>query len=391
MKYSENQQKFLDSVLSGENVFLTGKAGTGKSFIVQESIKQLNDLGRKIVAVAPTGIAAQNIKGQTMHSMFGLNIHGVLDFEKVNFLKSQKRNLIKNIKTIFIDEISMLRPDHLDAIDWTLKKNGCGSLSDKQVIFIGDMKQLPAPINDNTMSVLLEKYDGYTFNKAKIYKSLKTKKILLEKVQRQNDLEFIENLNIVREGGKSEYFRQFVNKEKQGVILAPHNTTVKKYNQEGLESLNSELIKFKAKIEGNAQAYEFNVDDEIEVKDGAKIMYLVNSVDAKELVNGTLGTFKVKNNDFFIEVNGIDYLLEKKEFTKKEYVFNEKTNEIELQEIGKITQYPFKLAYALSIHKSQGLTFKKVTIDLTRSCFVKGQLYTALSRVESPDGLTLIV
>lgn len=147
---SKKQSEFLDAVHAGKSVFLTGKAGTGKSYVVQEAIKSLKEQRKNVVALAPTGVAANNIGGQTVHSMFSLDPFGILTFEDCRFLKSEKRRMMGLIDTIFIDEVSMLRPDHLDAINWTLIKNGCKGLKDIQIIFIGDLKQLPPPIDDNT-------------------------------------------------------------------------------------------------------------------------------------------------------------------------------------------------------------------------------------------------
>jgi len=390
MQLSKNQQIFLDNLLAGKNIFLTGKAGTGKSFIVKYAIEELKKLRKRVVAIAPTGVAANNIGGQTIHSMFNLTPFGVTDFDTCNYLKTEKRRMLENVDIIFIDEISMLRPDVLDGINWTLVKNGCGSLAKKQIVFIGDLKQLPSPIDDNTRSILYRTYDGDEFYHAKIHKELNVIDIELDEVLRQNNEDFIHNLNIIREGGKSEYFRQFVSKQPKGIILAPHNSTVEKYNREGLAALNSGEYIFKATITGNVKADEFNLQETITVKNGAKIMYLVNSQN-NNLVNGTMGTFVTHKGCYYIRVNDVDYALDRMLFTKKQYVLNGKGNDLELKEIGSIEQYPIKLAYALSIHKSQGLTFDEVTLDLSRPCFQKGQMYVALSRVTSPNGLTIIV
>ena len=388
---TESQNTFLNAALEGENIFLTGKAGTGKSYIVKQVIQALKKEGKQVVALAPTGIAATNIEGQTIHSFFNVQPFGVIKFEDCRFLKSQKRDIIRKVDTFIIDEVSMVRPDLLDAINMTMQKNGCGSLFNKQVILVGDLKQLPPVADDNTKSILLGMYSSVQFDSARIFTKIKPKVIELTDVLRQDNPEFIENLNIVREGGKSGYFRQFIGKGQKGVILAPYNSTVAKYNKLGLDNIKDEkAYSFDAIIEGDAKISDLNLEPIINVKHGAKIMYLVNSPNTP-LCNGTLGTFIVgKDDNYFIKVNNIEYPLEIKTFTKKEYIYNEESDEIELREIGSISQYPFKLAYAISIHKSQGLTFEECTIDLTSPCFQEGQLYVALSRVKTPEGLSII-
>lgn len=393
---SKKQQEFLNHISKGENVFLTGKAGTGKSYVVKTAIDLLTKMGKNVVALAPTGIAANNINGQTIHSMFSLKPFGVLDYLACNRLKSEKRRLLNKIDVIFIDEVSMLRPDILDAIHWTLVKNGCKALKSIQIIFIGDMKQLPAVMDDNFRSILLQTYRGEYFYNSLFYPELNVNTIELDEILRQSDPDFIAALNHIRDGKKHEYFRQFSNLPQRGIILAPHNATVSEYNHRGLAELDTELIVFDAKIDGNVKANDFNLESKINVKHGAKIMYLANSKN-NNLRNGTLGTFiavrdfKDRNNDqYFINVNGVDFALEKVKFAKIEYVLSDDGKKLELKEIGSIEQYPIKLAYALTIHKSQGLTFDEITLDLSLPCFSKGQMYTALSRVKTPGGLTII-
>lgn len=392
--FSKSQQKFYDAAMVGENVWLKGKAGTGKSWVTKQVIQALEARGKKVMALAPTGIAATNVGGATLHSGFSITPHGMITFETCNFLKTEKRRVLDAVDVLFIDEISMLRADILDALNWTLIKNGCGSLLTKQIIFVGDMKQLKAVADDNMKSVMLGTYDGIEFYHAKIFEQLNVIEVDLIEMQRQTDLEFIENLNLVREGLKAPYFRKFFHEEPHGIVLAPHNSTVNKYNNDGYEKASGKTYTFKAIVSENVKASDFNLESLIKIKDGCKIMYLINSKNNR-LVNGTLGTFRVKTDkngfeQYFIEVDEIHFLLEKIELSKKEYVLNEKENKLELKEIGSITQYPFKLAYALTIHKSQGLTFDNATIDLTLPCFQEGQLYVALSRLKSPDGLRII-
>lgn len=389
---SEGQKIFTSAVRSGRNIFLTGKAGSGKSHVVKYVMEQMKFRNKKFVAVAPTGIAANNIKGQTIHSMFQINPFGIMDFEACSYMNNTKRRIIEAAEVFIIDEVSMLRPDILDAMNWTLLKNKIGKLSDKQIIFVGDMKQLQVIIDDNTKSVLYSReYKGHTFRDALCFEELDVLDIELDEVLRQSDPEFIENLNIIREGGKSPYFKQFVSIEFSGIVLAPHNSTVQDYNVRGLEKIDSEVIEFRADFDGKARAGEFPADPIIHVKQGARIMYLVNSKSDNDLINGTLGIFKEKDGKYFITVGKNDYQIKRHEFTKKEYVLDYKTGNLELMTVGTMKQYPIRLAYALSIHKSQGLTFDEVTVDLSAPCFAEGQLYVALSRVKSPEGLKIIV
>ncbi|TPE44957.1 ATP-dependent DNA helicase [Pontibacter mangrovi] len=391
LKLSSKQELFLDMALQGKNIFLSGKAGTGKSTVTKLAIEKLQKDGRKVVAIAPTGIAANNVGGQTIHSLFNIPPFGVMDFESCNFVRSEKRVLFDAIDTIFIDEVSMLRPDVLDAIHWTLRKNGCKGLSQKQVIFVGDLKQLPPILNDTTKARLYESYKGHTFSDALIFEKLTPEIIELDEILRQSDNDFINALNLCREGIKTEYFRQFVaDAPNTGVILAPHNATVQAYNKASLAALPSKQLVFHAKIEGKLKADDFNLEAIVEVKDGAKVMYLCNSKDAP-LFNGCLGDFVVKDDLNFIRVGEVEYPLEPVKFTKKEYVFNKTLDKLELQEVGSIEQIPIKLAYAMSIHKSQGLTFDEVTVDLKKPCFQAGQMYVALSRVRKPEGLRILI
>lgn len=390
MELNKDQSEFFELAKSGANIYLSGKAGTGKSFVIKQIIEHFQEIKRTFVAVAPTGIAANNIGGSTIHSTFLIKPFGVSSFENCTRCNSKKREMFQFIQTIIIDEVSMLRPDTLDAIHWTLQKNGVrGGLTSKQVIFVGDMKQLPIIVDDNTKSVMYETYKGESFMDALVYQELGVKEINLSEILRQNDQDFINALNIIRDGGKSEYFRQFVSKEYVGIVIAPHNDTVEQYNEVGLRSQEGELIELFAEISGNAKPDEFNLDPLIRVKNGCKIMYLANKK-SSGLINGTLGVFVVEGEDYFIETENGKFLLEQKEFKKVKYEWDSVKKKMELITVGSIVQYPFRLAYALSIHKSQGLTFDKLTIDLRRSCFAKGQLYVALSRVKSPEGLRII-
>jgi ATP-dependent DNA helicase PIF1 len=404
MEFRKRQIEAIEAAKAGHNIFLTGKAGTGKSTVLTTVMDIFREMGRKFIACAPTGIAANNIGGVTLHSMFALSPWGILTDKDCNHLRSSKRDVLRKADVYIFDEISMLRPDILDAVHFTLRKNGLPGLDKKQLIFTGDLKQLPVILEDNARSVLYQSYGGDQFLDAQIFNKIQLCTIELDEIVRQNDQEFIENLNLIRDDQRRvPYFRQFIHDEPKGIILAPHNATVQEYNEAGLNRLEGQLYTFEAIVTGTAKPEDFNLEKTVNVREGAKIMYLVNSKE-NPLRNGTLGTFttreemvedesgkKVKKRVYFIKVGNVDYALEPAISTKKEYVYVRKSDALELTELGTIIQYPIKLAYALSIHKAQGLTFDEVTIDLRKPCFQKGQMYVAFSRVRTPEGLRIIV
>lgn len=405
MKLTKKQEEFLELARQGKNIYLSGKAGTGKSTVIKKFVEE----SERIVCLGTSGVAAMNIKGQTIHSYFGLSFGKIFSEKEVKPIREP--GPVQKAKTIVIDEISMLRSDVLENVKHAMEKSEIDPFK-KQFIFIGDLAQLPPITSPSEELQLISEYGGVEFYNSHFFKELDVVHIDLDEVVRQTDEEFIDNLNIIRNGGKSPYFKRFVSDEVKGIVLAPHNVTVEKYNKEGLDKLRGKIRIFYAEVSGNAKAEEFNVQDKLEVKEGAKIMYLVNSPQ-KKLVNGTLGTFcmdykNVKTverkynkrkgkyeSTYFIErklvpciklENGKTIHIEEYTFEKFKYNSN-----LEKEVTGRVKALPIRLAFALSIHKSQGLTFDEVTVDLTRPCFQKGQLYTALSRVRTPEGLRLIV
>lgn len=385
--------EFLTALEMGRNIYLTGFAGTGKSTVAVEGMERLRKAKRKFIAMAPTGMAAAKIEGETIHSMFRLNPHiCILDEHKdCQFINKAKLQVIRKAETFFIDEISMVRVDIFDGIHLTMKKNMiAGGMKKKQIVCIGDLGQLKPIVSKNEESVLSEKYTGITFLDSDIFKELNFIHIDLAEIVRQNDQEFINALRVIREGGKSDYFRRFVGNEVSGVILAPRNETVTMYNEQGLNAQEGELYTFDADIDAGMRPEEFSFEAQIRVKDGCKIMYLVNSRE-NPLRNGTLGTFRVKDGRYFFQYKTTEWPIERHTVNKYEYVYDNDKDEIVSKIKGSITQYPIKLAYAMSIHKAQGMTFDDMTADFRGGCFEKSQYYVALSRATGPDALRIII
>lgn len=405
--YREKQALFLEKALDGDNLYLSGKAGTGKTFIVKEYLDQMEAQGKNVVRLAPTGIAAYNIGGQTIHSFFKIPFNEELTYNNIRKPKPEVIELLEKVDIFVIDEVSMLRPDILNAAFLTMKKAEIRDYLDKQYIFIGDLMQLEAVIKDEEVKPMKRRFGGTKFYNAMDYKTLEVENIELDEIVRQSDPEFIHHLNILRDGGTSPYFKQFITKEVKGVVLAPYNYIVDDYNKKGLAAHPGKVITFTNEGSGKAKPKDFDLPETFEVKEGCKIMSLVNKPD-KGVYNGTIGTYvsttysywtnEAKANESVkITINCGGIRLESGEvvplppieYEKFEYE-TDKEGKVIKTPVGSVKGHPFKLAYALSIHKSQGLTFDEVSIDLRKPCFASGQLYTAFSRVRSPKGLRII-
>jgi len=388
---SNKQQKALDYILQGHNVFLTGNAGTGKSLVIKEAIKRLEANNQNVVVLAPTGIAANNVDGQTIHSFFSIPPFGVKP--QPLYVKQEKRDLWSIIDVVIIDEVSMVRPDILDYIETVIKHNKVGhALNKMRFVFVGDMKQLPVVLVGKDKEVLEQYYLDYTFKSSRFYKKLKVKEINLDEVFRQNDQEFIDNLNLVRNNLETLYFDKFIGKKQKGVVLCPTRALAAKHNSKKLEENKNPLVVYNAELKGEIQEKDVIVPFKLELKSNCKVMYLLNKPD-EGLVNGSIGEFVIEPNGCFFIKEDIKIKLSKHKFEVKKYelVKNEKgVMKLQLVPVGSCEQYPIMLAYALTIHKSQGLTLDEVTIDLTHKCFEEGQLYVALSRVKTPEGLCII-
>lgn len=409
--------KFINQ--TQQHVFLTGKAGTGKTTLLHQITASTH---KNFAVVAPTGIAALHAKGVTIHSFFQLPFGTFLPIHewppystdtkletKTTLAKHFKMNatkkaVIQQLQLLIIDEVSMLRPDLLDAIEFMLQsvRKNKKSFGGVQVLFIGDLLQLPPVIKDSEWQVLQKYYAGkYFFNAQSIHNKLIY--IELEKIFRQKDAFFIDLLNRFRTNTivqqDIDYLNKYVNhsfsidKNAGYIILTTHNYKADKINQESLEIIKEKPQSYKAEIVGDFPDKIFPVDENIVLKKGAQVMFIKNDTNAeKRYYNGKIGVVaKLSQNEIFVyfEDDQTTIEVEKYEWQNIKYTLNPTTKEIEEETLGTFVQYPLKLAWAITVHKSQGLTFDKAALDVSQ-VFQPGQLYVAFSRLRSLEGLILL-
>lgn len=403
LELNEQFKKALDLMENTDrNVFITGKAGTGKSTLLNYFRSITN---KEIVVLAPTGVAAINIGGETIHSFFRFKPN--VTIQSIKKLPSRQAKIYKEIDTIVIDEISMVRADLLDCIDYFLRLNGKKKnkpFGGIQMIFIGDLYQLPPVVTSAEKEFFTERYRSQYFFDADVIRELQLEFIELEKVYRQKDERFIKLLNEIRNNTITEESLAILNsrvglefKDESGyvVYLAPLNDMVNRINKERLESLKGELYHWEADIEGDIDEDSCPGDPILFLKKGAQVMMLNNDSKGR-WVNGSIGRVvgieSNKQGEDIIEVQFPDGRIEEvAPYTWEvfHYIYDNKKKMIETESIGSFTQYPLKLAWAVTIHKSQGKTFDKVIIDLERGVFAPGQVYVALSRCTSFEGIIL--
>jgi hypothetical protein len=403
---------------SSRNIFLTGKAGTGKTTFLRY-IRE--NCPKQMAVVAPTGVAAINAGGVTIHSFFQLPISPFIpgpngfrkDDETVDRhsllsrlrMTGEKKKVLQELELLIIDEISMVRCDTLDAIDAVLRfiRNRHNEMfGGLQVLFIGDMFQLPPVIKDQEWSLLSEHYNSPYFFDSHIMKQEPPLYIEFNKIYRQSDERFIQLLNQVRNNELDEEGRKILasryqpgfrrSKEDGFIILTTHNDSAREINTAKLQELNSKLYSFPADIETDFPANAYPADEMLHLKEGAQVMFIKNDSDkSKRYFNGKLGTVtKLEEDKIFVRCKGEPDEIEvkKEKWDNIRYGLNKKTRQMEEEVLGSFVQYPLRLAWAITIHKSQGLTFEKAIIDAGRS-FAAGQVYVALSRCTNLEGLVL--
>jgi hypothetical protein len=389
---------------TNQTIFLTGKAGTGKTTFLHQ-IKQAS--AKRLVVVAPTGVAAINAGGVTIHSLFQLPfgplVPGAVEQEARKFNRDKIR-LIRTLDLLIIDEISMVRADVLDGIDEVLRRYRHRSepFGGVQLLLIGDMQQLPPVIRDEEWNLLSPYYDtGYFFG-SRALRQMPYVSIELTHIYRQSDQRFIDLLNSIREKTvtrpqldmlNERYVPDFSPDDKEGYItLSTHNTSAQQINSQKLKALKAPLQTFTATVEGDFPANTYPTEADLDLKVGAQVMFVKNDISREKLYyNGKIGRI-VDIDDEVIYVkstqDGQEIAVHRVDWTNVRYSLDPTTKEIKSEAIGTFTQYPLRLAWAITIHKSQGLTFKKAIIDAA-SAFAHGQVYVALSRCKTLDGLVL--
>ena len=389
---------------TGQSIFLTGKAGTGKTTFLKTVVERSR---KRCIVVAPTGVAAINAGGVTIHSFFQLSfspyVPGAKMESKYDFGR-EKRKIISSIDLLIIDEISMVRADLLDAIDNVLRRfrDHYQPFGGVQLLMIGDLAQLTPVVTPEDEHLLKSYYDTPYFFGSKALSQISYVTIQLHQVYRQQDLSFIEVLNQVRSGHPSaealsslnaRYRPMFSPSAKEGYIrLTTHNHLADHYNETELNKLTSKAFQFQASIEGTYPEYSYPTAETLVLKRGAQVMFVKNDPTAEHrYYNGRIGQVTyVDKNKILVLCEGDNEAIEVEplEWENTLYTLNEKTREIEAKVQGVFRQYPLRLAWAITIHKSQGLTFDRVIIDANLS-FAPGQVYVALSRCRTLEGLVL--
>lgn len=396
----EQNQAFDMIAKTNNSFFLTGRAGTGKTTFlktVQEKIE------KKFIVLAPTGIAAINAGGQTIHSFFGLDF-GVLGPGDIGTMNSNKISLIRHIDTIIIDEVSMVRCDVMDAIDRTLRlyRKNSAPFGGLQMVLVGDMFQLEPVVTQADREILQDIYrsDSFYFYKAAVIQRYGLPKIEFMKIYRQSDPVFIELLEHVRTGSVSYRDMLRINSrvvapgegsQKLKVTLTCTKKSAQLINERKLEELGGDLMVYEAEHSGDTRKCQDAAEDRLCLRVGAQVMFTRNDP-FQRWANGTLSTVHSLTDDC-IKVrfdNGIIQEVQKVQWESIEYEYDEKSKSSKKRTIGTITQYPLKLAWAITIHKSQSLTFDRVAVDFGKSAFTNGQAYVALSRSRSLEGLELL-
>lgn len=389
MTLSEEAQHALDLIEKGESVFITGHAGTGKSTL----LRYFRDITKKnVVVVAPTGLAAIQIGGQTIHSFFQFPPKFI---DPKTIRTNRNAELIKKLHTVVIDEVSMLRADLVDGLDKSLRVNrGVDRpFGGAQVVFFGDLFQLPPVVREPELRDYFNAYHGGPyFFMAHVFEDVRLPYLNLTKTYRQENKDFIALLNRIREKQLDPALLKTINSRVRREITPPYITLTStndlafQRNQAFLNRLSGKTSTYEAQVEGKFDPSAYPTEAVLELKPGAQVLMVKNDPE-KRWVNGTLGTIRQAGKKVVVEIDGKSHETEPQTWDNIEYELE--GEKIKRKVVGSFQQYPLRLAWAITIHKSQGQTFDKVVIDLGSRSFAHGQTYVALSRCRTLEGITL--
>ena len=396
VKLSAQQKKLFDLIEStNEHVFITGRAGTGKSTL----LTYLTENTSKQVAVcAPTGVAALNVQGTTIHSLFFLPI-GLIGNQKLTH-SPQKRKVLQAIDTLVIDEVSMVNADVLDGIDRTLREvrhKRHEPFGGVQVVMFGDPYQLAPvpPRSPEERAYFADHYASMWFFDAMVWQQTPMRIVELTEIHRQRDDDFKSMLNAVRHGQVTPEIGRALNEAGARpapsgdiITLATTNDRVSSINSAQLAKLGGELKKAEASVDGEFPSGWFPADESLSLKIGAQVMFLRNDSDQR-WVNGTVGQVTRIGKTVHVDVDGEEHEVLPAVWERYRYDYDQETKTLTREVIAEFTQFPLRLAWAVTIHKSQGQTYERAIIDLGNRAFAPGQTYVALSRITSLDGLFL--
>ncbi len=377
-----------------ENIFVTGRAGTGKSTLLNHLSWNTS---KQLVISAPTGVAALNVGGQTIHSLFRLPI-GVIADHNID-QNPALRKLLNTIDTLVIDEVSMVNADLLDAIDRSLRQarqRPHDAFGGVQVVLFGDPYQLaPVPGDADERAYFEDQYRSMWFFDAKVWNETDLRIFELNTIHRQHEEEFKIMLNAVRHGTVTAEIAGRLNEvgarpapREEAITLATRNDTVNRINAAELAKLPGRARTARAEVSGDFGGRAFPADESLELKVGARVMFLRNDPDQR-WVNGTVGTVSKIESTVYVDVDGETHKVEPTVWEKYKYSYSAATKQLTRNIVAEFTQFPLRLAWAVTIHKSQGKTYDRAIVDLGQRSFAPGQTYVALSRISELDGLYL--
>lgn len=389
-----------------DHVFITGKAGTGKSTLLMKYREKLRSLGHELVVLAPTGVAALHIEGQTIHSFFGLAPNASVEETIATARRHRKKELFRTLTEIVIDEISMVRSDLLDCIDIFLQTIRQSPLpfGGVRMIFFGDLYQLPPVVTSYERESFMQLYESPYFFNAKVMDRVLHEELFgglqlieLDHIFRQQDTSFIQILNAIRNQSVTFDHLELLNTRvgadinfDTAIVLTSRRNSAQRLNQKHLDSLGSSYEEYSATVTGNFPSSYQPTPEILQLKKGARVMFVANDTQ-KRWVNGTLGTvLEVLPSTVLVRLDsGEQEVVTPHTWDVSRMVLGTDSQQLEREVLGSYKQLPLTVAHAITVHKAQGKTFQDSVVDLRDGMFAFGQAYVALSRVQSLQGLSL--